>query len=244
MPVKTIIQRNYYTVIFTEDERIFVSGSFDAFEDTKEHMEQYKGALPNSRIKDIKAGKENIGILTEDNKLYFIGSNYKKHLDDTNKMKKEFFHKVRPNEEQEKVSAFDVGRDYHIYTTDTGKAYISGDYFIDNTGDGRPNSDYLEMKFTEGVVPIQPYCSNNYRSNSVAIMLVKNKEKMELWSCGRSRDGLLGQGKGNTETRDFKPMTYDKENIQFVRADFKYNFGYALTDKGELYSWGDNDYSK
>ena len=139
---------------------------------------------------------------------------------------------------------FDIGRDFHIYTTDSGKAYISGDYFIDNTGEGRPNSDYQELKFDEGVLPIKPFCSNNYRSNLVSIMLVKNKDKLELWSAGRSRAGLLGQGKAKTESSEFKPMNYDRENINFSQADFKYLFGYAVTDKGELYAWGENDYSQ
>jgi hypothetical protein len=37
-------------------------------------------------------------------------------------------------------------------------------------------------------------------------------------------------------------MDYNPENITFVRAQIYYYFGMALTDKGELYGWGNNSY--
>jgi alpha-tubulin suppressor-like RCC1 family protein len=71
-------------------------------------------------------------------------------------------------------------------------------------------------------------------------MMVEKDGKQELWSAGHNSTGLLGQGEGVNDSNVFKPMHYDTENITFVDASIKYEFGMAVTDKGELYGWGVN----
>ena len=54
IPVKIISQRNYHTVALTTDGRIFIAGTFDAFDDCSKNIEVYKGFIPNSKIIDLK----------------------------------------------------------------------------------------------------------------------------------------------------------------------------------------------
>ena len=49
-------------------------------------------------------------------------------------------------------------------------------------------------------------------------MVVKNNDKTELWSKGRSREGMLGQGNDKTESIEFAPLDYDKDNITFTKV--------------------------
>lgn len=103
--------------------------------------------------------------------------------------------------------------------------------------------DFRQIEFPEGVTPIEPICSCN-EDRLAVLMLVKKNNRMELWSQGRNEKGMLGQGNGKTSSDKFEPMEYDKEQIQFVKAGVFNNFGLAVTDKGELYSWGSNEYGQ
>ena len=75
-------------------------------------------------------------------------------------------------------------------------------------------------------------------------MLVEKNNRKELWSQGKNSKGMLGQGNGKTSSDKFEPLDYDKEQIQFVKAGIFSNFGLAVTDKGELYAWGSNEYGQ
>jgi hypothetical protein len=135
-----------------------------------------------------------------------------------------------------------MGYNYHIYVTDNGKAYCAGNEFARGIELECTNKDYKEIKFDEGVIPKKAFCCNCNETNRPALMMVDNNGKTELWSGGENQRGLLGQGDGKSESKKFAPMNYDKEKITFVDASIKYNFGLALTDKGELYGWGNNEY--
>jgi hypothetical protein len=73
-------------------------------------------------------------------------------------------------------------------------------------------------------------------------MLVENEGRTELWSAGFSSKGLLGQGEDKVESKTWEPLDYDTQKITFVDASIKFNFGLAITDKGELFGWGNNKY--
>jgi E3 ubiquitin-protein ligase HERC2 len=73
-------------------------------------------------------------------------------------------------------------------------------------------------------------------------MLLKKDDRNEIWSCGYSSYGLLGQGDNKNESKEWAALSYDKEKLNFIEVDCYSNFAFAITDKGELYSWGNNGY--
>ena len=105
-------------------------------------------------------------------------------------------------------------------------------------------NSFKEIPFDDGVIPIKPLCNNYYQAPKLTMMFVKNKDKMELWSCGSNDCGMLGQGDGKNESKKFAPLNYDTEKITFAKAQCTYYFAMAITDKGELYGWGQNNYKQ
>jgi alpha-tubulin suppressor-like RCC1 family protein len=166
-------------------------------------MEEYSGALPEEKIIDLRGGTNNIAVLTESHKIYIQGYCTSYHLE-SGSTKNVLWHKIRPNEEEEKVAKWDVGYDYHLYVTDNGKAYGAGNEFLRGIDLENNSKDYKLIPFDEDIVPLEPICSNNYESSKAALMFVMNKDRKELWSAGYSSYGLLGQGDQNTTVKKFK----------------------------------------
>jgi hypothetical protein len=120
MPIKMLKQSNTYTIALTEDNKLWRCGYNSQWSRSIYCMEEYDGELPPEKIIDLRAGTNNYAVLTEDHKIYIQGYCNGYHLEDGNQ-KSKLWHKERPNELEEKVSAWDVGYDYHVYVTDTGK---------------------------------------------------------------------------------------------------------------------------
>jgi alpha-tubulin suppressor-like RCC1 family protein len=238
-PVKMLKQANSYTIALTEEGKLWRCGYRDQWNRSIYYMEEYSGEVPEEKIIDVRAGTNNYAVLTESHKIYIQGSCNSYHLENGT-AKSHLWHKVRPNEEEEKVLNWDVGYDYHVYTTDNGKCYAAGNELLRGLGLENNTKDYKEITFDEGVIPIKPLCTNYYESTKATLMFVKNKDKLELWSAGQSSYGLIGQGDGKNESKTFAPLNYDKETINFVSASLYTTFAMAVTDKGELYGWGNN----
>jgi alpha-tubulin suppressor-like RCC1 family protein len=88
------------------------------------------------------------------------------------------------------------------------------------------------------IIPIS--CQKNVVGEFITYLLVKTQNKNILYSCGDSKNGLIGQGAEVETSNKFRPLHYDYQSIQFVKVAVPYKFGMALTDKGELYVWGEN----
>lgn len=243
VPIKKLQQRYNYVMAMTEDNKFWRCGYKSEWDRSIYYMEEFNGKLPEENVIDFRCGYNNYAMLTEDHKIYIQGYDNDYHLD-TNSTKKELWHKERPNEEEEKVIAWDIGYDYHIYVTDNGKAYAAGNQFLKGISLENNNKNYTQIPFDEGVIPLQPCCNNNYESNKSALMFVKTNDRVELWSTGYSSNGLLGQGDNKTTSNKFTPLDYDRENITFKKAEIKYYFGLAVTENGELYGWGNNNYKQ
>ena len=65
-------------------------------------------------------------------------------------------------------------------------------------------------------------------------MLLKNDDRLELWSQGKHKEAMLGQGLMIKTSDSFSPLEYDKQQIQFVKAEILIDFGFAVTDKGNI----------
>ena len=128
-----------------------------------------------------------------------------------------FKHYERPNEDTEKLLNWDIGEEALCYTTEDGKAYEKP-----NRRSGLFNSsdddDTKQLTFAEGIIPLKPICSHCDGGADPLIMVVKNNDKTELWSKGKSREGMLGQGNDKTESSEFAPLDYDKDNITFTKV--------------------------
>jgi alpha-tubulin suppressor-like RCC1 family protein len=119
-------------------------------------MEEYTGEVPNEKMIDLKITKNNYAVLTESHKIYIQGRNKGYHLEDESTTKTELWHKERPNEEEEKILNWDLGWDYHVYTTDNGKCYAAGNILLGKLGLENNSKEYMEIPFDEGVIPIKP----------------------------------------------------------------------------------------
>jgi len=156
MKIKMLKQANSYTLALTEDGELYRCGYKDQWGSSIYYMEKYTKPLPDEGIKEIRAGYNNYGILTESDKLYIQGYCNSNHLDGTEKS--ELWHKERPNESEEKILNFDIGYDFTIYTTVCGKCYAAGNEFL--KGLNKENNDkeisFVQIDFDEGVIPIKP----------------------------------------------------------------------------------------
>ena len=243
IPLAKLRSRSGFSIGLGKDGKIFWTGYRSDWGGYKYTMSKYDFTMPEEKIIDMNCGSYNCVVLTENHKLYIQGYDTGFHLDN-NCTKSYFWHKERPNEEEEKIIAYDVGYNYHVYVTDNGKAYGAGNDFMRGINLEWVDKKYIQIPFEEGVIPKRPVCTNNSETNKPLLMFVDNKGRSELWSGGYSSYGLLGQGDGKNESRSFAPLNYDKENITFTKAIIKYYFGLAVTSKGELYGWGQNSYKQ
>jgi hypothetical protein len=120
-PVKMLVQAGTYTIALAEDGKLWRCGYNGQWGNTVTQMEEYKGEVPDEKIIDLRAGTNNYAVLTESHKIYIQGTSNGWHLEEASDTKTELWHKERPNEEEEKVLNWDVGSDYHVYTTENGK---------------------------------------------------------------------------------------------------------------------------
>lgn len=239
-PIKQIHSQYNRTVILGEDGCIYYSGYVSEWGGYKYYMGKYDSGMPESPIVDLKVGNYNIAVMTEDHKIYIQGTDSGYHIDNCNS-KYTLYHKERPNEEDEKIIAWDLGYYHHIYVTDNGKCYGAGNDFMRGIDLECNSKSYVEIKFDEGVVPKRPVCNHLSDTYKPCLMFVENNGKSELWSAGYTNYGLLGQGEGKNESKKWAPLNYDKDTIHFVDASIRYYAGMARTDDGRLFAWGSNN---
>lgn len=113
--------------------------------------------MPSDKIVKISCSFKNILALTDKGGLYVIGPNDDKHYRSSDTRK--FNHQKRPNEETDAVTEFDLGADFHVYVTKSGKAYATGSSFLKILGVKEDNVKYHLLDFDEGVRPVKPVCS-------------------------------------------------------------------------------------
>ena len=238
--MKQICQREYHLFALSETNKLYVAGAHGEWRKKYDKLEPCPSdILPAEPIKEVKCNGKRIAILTESHKIYITE---RCRDDDAPEQARRdgwiFKHYKRPNEDTEKLLNWDIGEAALCYTTEDGKAY-------ENPNIRRPSSsrddDTKQLTFSEGIIPLTPNCSHNDDGADPLIMIVKNNDKTELWSKGRSSEGMLGQGNDKTESREFAPLDYDKENITFTKVQLFFNIALAVTDKGELYGWGYNE---
>ena len=58
-------------------------------------------------------------------------------------------------------------------------------------------------------------------------VLLENGEE-QLWSAGKSDQGLLGQGNSIKLSKTFKPIKYDSTNIKFTDISMKFEHAVAI----------------
>ena len=243
VPLKKLCSRSQFTIGLGVDGKLYWTGYKSEWSGYKYYMSKYDYFMPEEKVVDLKVATNNWALLTEEGKIYVQGYDYNYHLD-ANTTKNYFWHKERPNEDEEKIIGFDLGYNYHVYVTDNGKAYGAGNDFMKGINLESKDKKYVQIPFADGVIPKMPVCTNNSEWNKPLLMFVEVAGRSELWSAGYSSYGLLGQGDGVTSSKGFAPLVYDKENVVFTKAVIKYYFGMAVTDKGELYGWGQNGYKQ
>jgi len=63
---------------------------------------------------------------------------------------------------------------------------------------------------------------------------------MQIWSAGKSDQGLLGHGGKTKESKAFLPVVYDHKAIQFKDISVYMDHAMAIDQNGELWTWGSN----
>ena len=238
-PIKKLFGRSGFIVGLGEDGKVYWCGYRSDWGGYKYTWDRYENTMPEEKVIDMRCGSYNCALLTESHQIWIQGYCTGYHLDNGS-TKSYFWHKVRPDEETEKIIAWDVGYNYHVYVTNNGKAYGAGNDFMRGIDLECTGKDYVQIPFDEGVIPKKPVCVNNSETYKPLFMFVEVEGKTELWSAGYSGYGLLGQGGDKRESKKFEKLDYNKEEINFVQAKMKYYHAMALTDDGRLFSWGSN----
>jgi hypothetical protein len=139
----------------------------------------------------------------------------------------------------ENAKNYDISEEGVVYSTEKWKLYGLGNGFIKSLiKEGAVDEIELPEELSQnlGVQEIIPIFASD--QEDVLFLHVKINDKFEIWSCGESNCHLLGQGESTSDPKVFKPLNYDKLQLNFVKVKTISNYALALTDKGELYSWG------
>ncbi|CAI2369874.1 unnamed protein product [Moneuplotes crassus] len=249
--IKMLRQAKDYTIALSNNNDLYVCGTNYCWSESYKDMQIYPGKVPNGEITDIRAGHYNFGILIDNTKFYFQGINQNKQLfgdevfskfNDESLCVRELKYKPRPDRDDGIVLHFDIGYDYIIYTTSGGRCYASGKDFLQFFNQDGNDGEFYEIYFPKDIVPIKPFPCKSRESKNCCIMLVQNKGKNELWSCGNSPSYLLGQGEGIYKSFGFAPLQYDCNSINFTFVSCYGNWAMAITDRSELYGWGSNEF--
>ena len=239
-PVKCIGMGNYFTAVLDTSGNLYYCGYSDSLGDTNSTLKLCTKEMPEEKVSRMIVGPSNILLVTEDDKIYIEGHDYRYHIQSYSTNERKFVYKKRPNEAEEKIIDIDIGRHFHMYVTDNGNLYAAGQEFTCGFDIYIDSAQYAKIELEEGVVPKKVRCGINSESPKVALLFVEKDGKSQLLSAGYSGSGMLGQGEGISESKSFKLLDYDTENITFVDAKASENHCLAITDKGELYGWGSN----
>jgi hypothetical protein len=252
MKPKQVLSVHEYFVCLTSS-KLFVSSIVPSF-DVPIEMDEVE--LPDEEILTIKISKNNIMILTQDRRsIYVEGTDASNWFGINTKPiwrenQREFVKLNLPQTEE--IDEFDTGTDYLVYSTKDNRLYVSGrqfnsypniqsrnDVVSEITAFEDENGQILDKNSIEKITPI---CSHYENAPwVVTLLLIQRNGKNELWSHGFSNYGRLGQGENKTSFT-FHKWNYDSDNINFIKASISYSYGMALSDKNELYMWGENHF--
>ena len=117
------------------------------------------------------------------------------------------------------VTQFASGSHFTIFVTDLGKLFVRGDAFIDGLVLAKCNQ-VVEVPLPENYLVKTAYASmGNARNQASAIIEVVDKsDKLKKFlSAGKSRFGLLGQGHGVVESKEFKEMSFHFSHLYLTQ---------------------------
>ncbi|XP_068227515.1 RCC1-like G exchanging factor-like protein [Palaemon carinicauda] len=147
-----------------------------------------------------------------------------------------------PLKNQAKVIKVAAGRAHAVMLTDEAGVWTVGNNAYGQCGrpviadeDYSRNSVYYQLRELENTKIEQVVCGQD-----TSYFLSKDGV---IYSCGWGADGQTGRGHYNNEPR-VGPVVGDVEGENIVKVSCRADCALALSDKGEVFGWGNNEYQQ
>jgi alpha-tubulin suppressor-like RCC1 family protein len=178
--------------------------------------------------------------MTEDEKVYFTGQSKDFSLPEDRTVDKFTAFKLSQDPLfSDKIVDIACGKQFNVFVTESGKIFGQGNRLLKRFGMESEVPLVLPVKDDAKVLRAWASCAT--QNQELVIIEVELKDGgIQLWSAGRSEQGLLGQGGKTKETKVFAPLAYDHKNIKFVSISVYTDHAMAIDENGGLWSWGSN----
>jgi alpha-tubulin suppressor-like RCC1 family protein len=131
------------------------------------------------------------------------------------------------------------GKQFNVFVTESGKIFGQGNRLLKRFGMESEVPLVLPVKDDAKVLRAWASCAT--QNQELVIIEVELKDGgIQLWSAGRSEQGLLGQGGKTKETKVFAPLAYDHKTTKFVSVSVYTDHAMAIDERGGLWTWGSN----
>jgi alpha-tubulin suppressor-like RCC1 family protein len=201
------------------------------------------GLLELKGIVAVSAGEESALALSEDGEVYSWGNNSSGQLGRTVLNDDPLPGKVvspTGTSTLQHIVAISVGEDNAIALADDGRVYSWG-YYSGQAGSGSKKVPGI-VRAVSGDGELGNAVSISAGWNWNAVLLADGR--VVTW--GFDNDGRLGQGTTNhTEQPGYVLSLSSGQPISGILAiSAGYNFGMALSNAGQIYAWGNNDWGQ
>ena len=200
-----------------------------------------KVTVSGVKFTDIAAGGYHSLALTESGEVYSWGYNENGELGLGNfESPKTLLQKVTVS--GVKFTDIKAGYNHSLALTDTGEIYLWGRNNVGQLGLGYSGTDTNKnspqhVTKPEGVNKFTKI-SGGY-AHSLALT-----DAGVLYSWGNNYYGQLGLETSGSETNEDTPQKVKVNGVKFTGIAGSEYYSLALTDTGEIYSWGNNDYGQ
>lgn len=179
------------------------------------------------KVKQVCLGYDCNAVITKNGDLYMWGDNNYAQLGNAS-----YQDVYTPEKIMENVVQVSLGERHSAAITENGDLYMWGYNYYGQLGDGSKKNSIIPKKIMENVAQVS---LGQYYSAAIT----KNGE-LYLW--GENASGCLGDGTRENSLEPKKIM----ENVAQVQCDNKEygEFTGAITNDGDLYLWGDNQYGE
>lgn len=192
------------------------------------------------KIKKIACGPRSRFVISEDNKIFCIGTSkmYSMPEDASISSWKEM--KLSQDENLKDIVITDVavGNCFQLFVTDNGKLWAMGNRLLKKLG--LESEVPVQLPVPEDLFVTRCWASASH-DMQLALIECRNKAgELRLYSAGKNDQGLLGQGQRLKEKKHFAPLDYDHKTVQFKQVSVFNDHAMAIDQNGDVWAWGSN----